>query len=65
MNQHGNRSMASQELSEAQLKNWHDKNPIILPGKPVELNFVMLPAGRVIGKLSMKMVNLWRSTPSR
>ena len=51
MNQHGNRSMASQELDEAELKNWHDKNPIILPGKPVELNFVMLPAARVIGKL--------------
>jgi hypothetical protein len=52
LSRQGNHWMARRELTEAERKHWKtDNNTIILPGRPIELNFVMLPAARVSGKL--------------
>ncbi|MCA1694258.1 MAG: carboxypeptidase-like regulatory domain-containing protein, partial [Actinobacteria bacterium] len=52
LNRQGGCTGADGEPTEEQLKTWDaKKDRVFLPGKPLEINFVMRPAGRVSGKL--------------
>jgi hypothetical protein len=52
LNRQGGCTGADGEPTEEQLKTWDArKDRVFLPGKPLEIDFVMRPAGRVSGKL--------------
>ena len=52
LNRQGGCTGADGEPTEEQLKAWDaKKDRVFLPGKPLEINFVMRPAGRVSGRL--------------
>lgn len=52
LNRHGKRVAAAAMPDEAQLKPWGvGENRVVLPGRPLELNFLMRQAASVVGRL--------------